>query len=78
MKDTMRPPSKDKPPRNRDQILPLRKGDTLERTTREPKDRGRKAPSREEEMHESEPRNQVITASDPQTAASTDVRFVPF
>jgi hypothetical protein len=49
MKDTMRPPSKDKPPRNRDQILPLRKGDTLERTTREPKDRDRKAPSREEE-----------------------------
>jgi hypothetical protein len=50
MKDTMRPPPNDKPPRNRDQTLPPRKGDTLERAF--PEKEGRKDDSRKAHQHD--------------------------
>jgi hypothetical protein len=55
------PPRNNKPPRNRDQDLPPRKGDMIERTIpeeRDREDRDRNAPVPEEETYEREPRNQ--------------------
>lgn len=51
--------SHDKPPRNRDQQLPRRKGDFIEPTpgTGREKERDRDAPPPEEESYEREPRN---------------------
>jgi hypothetical protein len=50
----------DKPPRNRDQQLPRRKGDFIEPPpgTEREKERDRNAPLPEEETYEREPRNQ--------------------
>ena len=50
----------EKPPRNRDQELPPRKGDSVESTvgTGKGKERDRNAPLFEEETYEREPRNQ--------------------
>jgi hypothetical protein len=57
----MMPLRNNKPPRNRDQELPPRKGDTIERMIPEERggeDRDRNAPVPEEETYEREPRNQ--------------------
>lgn len=50
----------EKPPRNRDQELPRRKGDSVDSTvgTEKGKKRDRNAPLAEEETYEREPRNQ--------------------
>lgn len=51
----------EKPPRNRDQEVPRRKGESIESTTVESErgnERDRNAPVPEEETYEREPRNQ--------------------
>ena len=50
----------ERPPRNRDQELPRRKGDSVESTVgpEKGKERDRNAPLSEEETYEREPRNQ--------------------
>ncbi len=56
----MQPTNPEKPPRNRDQEMPRRHGDTFASTTTEERDRDRdrNAPVQEEETYEREPRNQ--------------------